>query len=794
MKRISIDREWQFYSDKCSGVKNVDLPHDFIIGTDVDPNAPSGTACAYYNGGIGYYEKTIHVPSEWAGKKIILEFDGSYGVTTVYCNKKEIVRHPHGYAPFHADLTDCLKESENCVINVTVDNSAQPNSRWYSGAGLYRHVDLLVGEPAHIAPWGIFAHTERIENGAAYVTVEVTVYNGTDTSGEFRVQAKLGDASAKRAVHIEKNSSSVCRLRLIVPDAKLWDTESPNLYSVDVCLEDINGNVIDSDSVAFGIRTISADVKNGFMLNGRTLKLKGACVHHDNGILGAASFYDSEYRKLSLLKNNGFNAVRSAHNPPSRDMLKVCDELGLVVIDEAFDMWNLPKNACDYHLYFKDYWEMDMESFILRDRNHPSVVIWSIGNEVEERGGANNGYEVARQLAEKVRALDPTRYVTAAVCVLWGGSLPESAKELDEKKKEIELSQGIDAAEEFWNNVFGRFTETFAAPLDIIGYNYKPERYENDGTEFPDRIICGTESFPKEIDRVWDKVEKLPYVIGDFTWTGFDYIGEVGIGKAVYTEAESDENPDMSSPYPWRLANDSDFDICGFDRPQLHYRKIVWGSEETYIAARYPENFGKKETVSAWGWPACENHWTWNGYEGKPTQVDVYSAADEVELILNGESLGRKPAGKENRYTAKFNLRYIPGKLTAVSYKSGTEISRDELVTAGMPATVRAKSNVTSLPANGHSLAFVTAEIVDSEGRRVPDAEIPCEASVEGEGTLAAFGVARPVTDENYTVGRFTSYQGRVLAVVRSGWKEGTVSVKISVKDLGEETVTLQVE
>lgn len=790
MKRISLDRAWIFTSDKQKDISLTDIPHDFTISTDVSPDAVSGAATGYYRGGRGIYEKIIPIPEKWKDCKMLVEFDGVYGLTKVSFNGVETAFHPYGYTPFHADITPFAEAGKDGKLCVEVDNSKQLNSRWYSGSGIYRHVDLLVGEKVHIAPWGIYAHTDRITDGAAYVTVEITVLNETEKAGEFRVFAEIGGISESRLIHIEAKGKSVCRLRLIIPDAKIWDIDTPDLYTVNARVEEKNGRITDSDFVSFGIRTVSVDVKNGFMLNGKTVKLKGSCIHHDNGILGAASFYDSEYRKLSLLKNNGFNAVRSAHNPPSRDMLDICDKIGLIVMDEAFDMWRIGKNQNDYHLYFDDNWEKDMESFILRDRNHPSVVIWSIGNEVSERGGGGNGYAVADMLANKVRSLDP-RPVTSAVCLLWNGTVPDDAADIFEKAKRIEETEGAKAAKEFSDANWGKYTEPFGAVLDIMGYNYLPERYENDGKQFPDRIICGTESFPKDIAFVWDKVEKLPYVIGDFTWTGFDYLGEAGIGKSVYYDET--ETADLSSPYPWRLANDSDFDICGFDRTQLHLRKAVWGSSETYIAVGYPENYGKKANIGSWSWPACENSWTWPGHEGKPTVVDVYSASEEVELILNGESLGRKAAGKANGYTATFNIIYTPGTLTAVSYTDGKEISRDEIATTGEPAALNLTSDVYTLRADGCSLAYITAEITDSCGRRVPYAEIPCTASVSGAGKLAAFGIARPITEENYTTGKFTSFNGRVLLIVRSGWEAGEITVKITAEGLGAQTMTLSV-
>lgn len=806
VKRINIDRGWSFSMGKPRWFLNevpktriVDLPHDFTISTETYPEAPSGASSGYYNGDIGNYTKTLEIPAEWEGKKVFVEFDGVYKDATVSFGGHVAAEHPYGYTPFHADLSSLIQPGKSGDLSVVVNNSAQPNSRWYSGSGIYRHVDLLVGEPIHIAPWGIFAYTERVADGTAYIAVEITVKNDTTKAENVRVSAEMAGVSAKRALHIEAGASSVARLKLIVPEVKLWDIDSPNLYTVSAAVEDLGGNVLDTDTTEFGVRTISVDVKNGFLLNGRTIKLKGGCVHHDNGMLGAASFYDSEYRKFSLMKKGGFNAIRCAHNPPSRDMLKVCDELGMLVMDEAFDMWKMEKTAHDYHLHFNDWWKRDMDAFITRDRNHPCIIMWSTGNEIVERGGLSGGYELSRQLADHVRSLDPTRPVTNAVCSMWSGLTPEETEKLrEERKKAAENGGTQNMSTPYMDEIWGKYTEAFAAPLDVMGYNYLDARYAADGERYPDRVICGTESFPLDIDIIWHEVKRLPYVIGDFTWTGFDYLGEAGIGKADYTEPGSpaDANAGAShvSAYPWRLANDSDFDICGFERPQLHYRRIVWGSGETFIAARDPKNYGKIEHVSRWGWPICENHWNWDGCEGRMTTVDVYSAAEEVELLFNGKSVGKAPAGESNRFIAKFDLPYQPGTLTAVSYTGGKEVSRDEIKTAGKPAALKISSDVASLKADGQSLAFVVAELVDESGQRVPNAEALCTASVEGEGSLAAFGIARPATTENYTKASFTAYEGRVMAIVRAGWQSGSVKVCISAEGVGSACAELEVK
>ena len=800
MNRISIDRNWQF-SDKGPRLGSplpegriVHLPHDFTIESEVKADAPSGNATGYYSGGVGLYTKMLDIPADWAGKRLIVEFDGAYMNATVEVNGHKAGVHHYGYTPFHADITRFVKPGKANRLSVTVNNTSQLNSRWYSGSGLYRHVDLLVAPEVHIVPWGIFARTERVEDGTAFVVVEIAVKNDGSAAVTRRVRALIDRegqpaAGGETQLRILPGETAVARLRLTVPEAKLWDVDAPILYRVSAEIRSGEAQE-DFDCTSFGIRTLSVDPVNGFRLNGRTIKLKGGCIHHDNGILGAASYYDSGYRKLALHKQNGYNAVRCAHNPPSRDMLDACDRLGILVIDEAFDCWRMGKNLNDYNLYFESDWEADMEAFITRDRNHPSVVIWSTGNEIVERAGLSDGYVWAERLAAKVRSLDPSRPVTNALCSLWSGLEDEDAAELSSGVQN-ELNDPI-------NRLWTRITEAFCAPLDIVGYNYMDERYAQDGRLFPNRVICGTESFPMEIDRIWHEVKRLPYVIGDFTWTSYDYIGEAAIGRAKYVDSDAKLTKEqtiwLGSEYPWRLANDADFDLLGFGRPQLAYRRIVWGSEETYIASHSPANYGKRELVSRWGWPWRENTWNWEGFEGKPVRVDVYSAADEVELIINGVSLGRKPAGEENRFMATYETAYAPGSVVAVSYRGGQEVSRQALATAGAPVRLEAKVENEVLAADGKSLSFVNFTLLDAEGRRVPHVDLKVKATVSGAGTLAAFGSARPVTTENYTTGEFTTYDGRVQAIVRAGVAAGEIRLTAEAEGMAPCEVRLPVE
>ena len=821
MKRTNIDREWNFVPQGSSfysimmgqNGETVNLPHDFTIGTEVSKDAPNGSASGFFTGGIGSYTQYLDIPADWEGRRIVVEFDGAYMNTEVKLNGNLVEAHPHGYTPFHADLTPYIKFGGKNRLLVVVNNSAPKTGRWYTGSGLYRHVDLLTAPKAHLAPWSIFAYTERIDINAAYIAVEVTLENHTDTARTEQVRISLareGKAEAAAGglvVHVPALGTQTGKLRMVVENPALWDIDDPNLYTVKAELLDHTGGpaggLADSDTALFGIRTVTVDAKNGFLLNGKSVKIKGGCVHHDNGILGAASFYDSEYRRMKLHKDAGFNGIRSAHNPPSRDMLEVCDRLGVLVLDEAFDMWRMSDSQNDYHLFFESWWKRDMETFMKRDRSHPCVFMWSIGNEIQERNGLSKGYEFAAELAAFARALDATRPITSSFPVTFNGldddDMAAMMKSWQEMlaKGEMKASGIQNLGSPYGTKIWGPRTEPFAAPLDVVGYNYLEYRYEDDGKAYPHRIICGTESYPRNIDIIWEKVTALPYVIGDFTWTSYDYIGEAGLGQAAYLSDEEMQkvNPMQGYPvyYPWRLAFCADFDICGFDRTQLHFRKIVWGSEETYLVSQLPANMDKHEVLGRWGLPEAYPEWTFEGFEGKRTKVDVYSGAEAVELFLNGKSLGKQEAGKAKRYKAQFEIEYQPGILKAVSLRGGREISSAEIATAGKAAGIRILPEKTALKADGQSLCFAVVEIVDAQGRRVPFDDRKAKAAVNGAGTLAAFGNGRPVTEENYTTGAFTSWLGRFLAIVRSGYETGEAVLRVSVEGLGSTETSITI-
>lgn len=810
MRAINLDRDWRFREgtywqclNEADFGKKVNLPHDYMIEGEVREDAAAQAAMGYYTGTVGCYTKIFSVPAEWEGERILLYFDGVMLNASVEVNGCDLALHHYGYTPFFVEISPCLYYGEENRIMVRVNPSMQPNSRWYTGAGIYRSVTLIHTPKLYIAPDGIFLYTKRIDRDgdgcpeAAHICAEVTLGNDTAADRLVNVSVRFSeDVCRSTKILVKAGDRATARIPVTVLQPKLWDAENPYLYQVTVEAEElgtfgsrlipaVDHAMRDEDTISFGIRTVTADALSGLLVNGQEVILKGGCIHHDNGLLGAVSLYDSEYRKLKLLKDSGFNCVRTAHNPPSAALLAACDRIGMYVFNEAFDAWGIAKQPGDYSQYFRDHWKEDLDAFVRRDRNHPSVLFWSTGNEIPERGGLNDGYRLALELAEHVRKLDQTRLVSNGLCTYWSG--------LDDKtvRAKAEHSTQEDAQQEWEEH-----SAPFAGMLDVVGYNYMDGFYETDGKLYPERVILGTESFPMQIDRVWDKVEKLPFVIGDCTWTCLDYIGEAGIGKSAFLDPDEDPDHPGHSPFlssfPWRLANDADYDINGNLKPQGLYRRIVWGSSQTGLFSYDPAVFDRKEWVSAWGWPAVSPCWNWKGQEGKPVKVVVYSAAREVELRLNGRVLERKAAGKENRYKAEFDITYEPGTLTAVSFSQGQEISSCTLHTAGAPAALRLTADRQELSADGHGVCYVAVEIVDEEGRTVPDAALSLQAEVTAPekenaceaGWLAGFGSSNPVTTENYTVGKCTAWQGQAMAVLRSGYEPGNLVLKVKAEGL----------
>lgn len=824
MKKTSLNRGWVFMAGEKSGIpmmpqqtKEVNLPHDFMVETDVTPDAPGKAESGFYKGSAGTYLKTITLTEEEMTDTMLLHFEGCFGKTRVLINGNPVGSHAYGYTPFTIDIRKFLQIGDN-EIQVIVHTDDDPNGRWYSGAGMYRGVNLLSAPAFHIAHDGIFVYTDHITNGDAFCKAEITVVNDLakatgDAEGFLKLTVSKKDtkevvATRYQKIRLTAGTSQVVPQAFVIENAELWDTENPYLYEVKAQLSlTSTGNVHmsldnrqdlmaqtdyeDEITTRFGVRTITADAKNGLLLNGKSIKLKGGCIHHDNGILGAASFYDAEYRKVKLHKDNGYNALRLAHNPQSEQILDICDELGMIVFDEAFDVWNLPKNSFDFSHQFAEDGIKEIEAMVRRDRNHPSIFFWSIGNELTEQGGMAAGYEVSAMLAKTVRNMDSTRLVSGALCSFFKGLDNEDNAAFWQTFRK-EMPQGgsvINMDNSYGKKIWMEYTAPFVKDWDVVGYNYLNYHYETSHELFPDRVILCTESKPGQFEDYWSDVERLPYVIGDFLWTSMDYIGEAGIGKSIYCSEE--EVPQMSrmlnyAAYPWRLAQAGDFDLCGNVRAQGRYHQIIWGANDTYIFAKDPKNNGKIALIGRYGWAEGGNHWSWNCENGTAVSVDVYSRAEEVELLLNGKSLGKKPAGAECHFKAEFEVTYEAGTLTAISYQDGQEVSRDEVKTVGEPVGLKITMEKNQIAADGESLAYGIVEIVDTEGNWVPTAEDTlAKVSVEGAASLAGFGTGRGQTEENYTKGEFTSFEGRWQVILRAGTEAGEAGVHVEAEGLG---------
>ena len=807
------------------GDRIVNLPHDYMIESDVYAEAPSAQASGYYNAGVAHYIREIDIPEDWKEDRIALRLDGAMMNATIEVNGSLAALQHYGYAPFEADITRLVYPGEKNRIYITVNPSMQPNSRWFSGAGLFRGVELVHMPKVHIALGGLYGYTKKIEYHAdgtpetAYLKVSADVQNeGAENCLAEVTFSLICDATgetvktSKTLTQVQPLSTAAAYMTLTVDEPQLWDAEHPTLYRLQATVKHIGTfktHIIpaahpteDTESVLFGIRTIEADVKHGLRINGKTVKLRGGCLHHDNGPIGAVTVYDAEARKVRKMKEVGFNAIRTTHNPPSAALVEACDRLAMYIFDEAFDVWGMGKQPGDYNQYFATDWKKDLTAFVQRDRSHPSVVIWSTGNEITERGGLDDGYVWAVRLAEAIRALDPSRPVSNGICSFWNG--------LDDQLQAEQMRRWKASAEGGMQNadiggkkdlLWEEYTEGFANGLDIVGYNYMENKYEQDHVMFPERVILGSENYPVEIGMHWPMIEKTPWIIGDFTWTAWDYIGEAGIGKASFYEPGDPRigNPwGAGSPYPWRTANDADFDITGCVRPQGVYRRIVWGSQETAVFSYDPAVIGKVEQLSSWGFPGVWPCWNWQGQEGKPVDLAVFSSAEEVELLVNGKSLGRKKAGEAQIHnmplTFLFRGEYQPGCVEAVSYTAGKEVSRTVLKTTGKPVAIRLTAETEALKADGASLCYVHAELVDAQGNVVPDADVPVKAEVKGAAELLGFGSGNPVTEENYTRGCFTSYHGKVLAVLRAGYEKGDVCLTVSAEGLGTAEITLPVQ
>lgn len=810
-RAVLFDADWRFKKDSLAGPekptytdtgwRKLDLPHDWSI-EDL-PNQQQGqvqgpftrtsigkAATGFTEGGIGWYRKTFTLDKGYQGKQTYITFDGVSMDADLWLNGHHLGNHPYAYTSFSYNLTDFLNPVGKPNIVVVRAKNLGKNSRWYAGSGIYRHVWLVALNSVHTVIDGNYVTTPTITPAAAQVNMESTIENASTQPSVVTMRVDIVSPSGQivgsqqQSVSIPAKSRQAAKLQVSVNSPALWTLEKPVLYSARVTLL-AGGKTMDQTITPFGIRSLQFDGGKGFLLNGNVVKLKGGCIHHDNGPLGAAAFDRAEERKIELLKKAGYNAVRLSHNPSSSALLNACDRLGMLVVTDAFDMWEKEKLGVKngYHQHFKAWWKNDIDAMLLRDRNHPAIIMWGIGNEIWEAADTS-GYRIAKQLADEVRRLDPTRAVTEAMLYL-----PQQIK--------------------FKWEAFG----PHLANLDVDGYNYfiggkydpmqrdsaTIHRYESEHAQHPQKLYMATESYPSAALENWDAAEKYPFVIGGFSWTAMDYIGEANIGGPTpVPEATKIPQGLMSlmfffKPESWPVynANCGDLDLIGNRKAASYYQNVVWRNSPIELLVHRPIPDGMKEARSPWGFPDELKSWSWPGQEGKPMQVHVYTRSKRVRLELDGKPIAEQvvPAGT---ITASFSIPYQPGTLTARGFDGETEEGASSLSTVGKAVAIRLVADRTTIKADAQDLAYVQVELIDEKGQVVPgSADTEVTYQLGGNATLAGVGNGNQADMSSFQQPRKKVYQGSGLAIIRSSHQKGTVTLIATASGLKAGSITL---
>lgn len=771
MKELRWNDAWRFWSDRNSfalvwsipeHARLVDLPHDAMHEEHPCPQSRNGGNTGYRDGDDYQYVKMLFAPNAWREQTVMLKFEGVYSNALVYLNGALVAKCPYGYSTFYATLNPYLRYGAENEIRVMVKNGSMANSRWYSGSGIYRDVYLLTGGKNHIPPNGL--QITAGSDGVAHIRTQV---EGTG-------QVRLAIEDAQGTLVASTIGQDVC---VTVPGAQLWSAEQPHLYTCKASLVE-HDVVLDTCETSFGFRTLTLDAAHGLRVNGTAVKLRGACIHHDNGPIGAAEYDGAAFRRVRLLKEAGFNAVRMAHHPMSQNLLRACDALGMYVMDEAFDMWTRTKSHHDYALYFLEWWQFDLEAMIKKDYNHPSVVLYSLGNEIPEIA-TEQGTQLLAQMAQFTRALDATRYLLCGINGVFAAgdgmpiimadvaaSLASSPEQTDGNVNDFMTMMDVHMDQIVTHPVIDRLLERACAPTDVAGYNYMAARYEHDSLVYPNRVMVGSETYPPDIARNWSLVQRLPAVIGDFTWTGWDYIGEAGVGIPAYRFGEGG----FGAQYPCQLAYCGDIDITGFRRPLSYLRETVFGlSAAPYISVQNPHHYGEKLIKTPWVMSDSVAAWDWPGCEGRPVCVEVYSSADTVELFQDGVSLGKQ---SPQHCVAMFETVYRPGTLCAV-HETG---ERCELSTA----TGQIEIAVT-LREEGE-LLYAQVCLMGENGVVCTGADRGVTLTWEGPAVLLGFAGGNPKPEDYYPDAHATTWYGRALAVLR---RTGSEPVRVNVAQSG---------
>lgn len=777
-RNIDFNGEWKFriaeledahnpeFDD--SSWKTVDLPHDWSTedynlqdSLHVGPffkNEPRGADIGYLRTGTCWYRKEWKTPKGLGENQVILNFDGVQTQMELWINGKLVGENMYGYSPLNFNITEYLNKSgKTNVLAVKTVNSGE-NSRWFAGGGIYRPVRISILHPVSVADWGLFVTTPAVTKSQATINYQVKINNFSAETQNIRFEA-IATGPDEQVIEIGSGSEKIespgvtINVNGSIDNPQLWEIDNPHLYRAVIKLF-IDEELKDEYTTTFGIRSIEYSAGTGFLLNGREILMKGACLHHDNGILGAAAFRDAEYRRVRIMKENGFNAIRTSHNPPSEDFLNACDEYGMLVIDEAFDHWVKPKRPNDYSNYFEEWYKKDIQAMVLRDRNHPGIVMWSFGNEVQERADPE-GIEVGKKLIAAIKEYDTTRPVTQAICGFW-----------DNPGRE-------------WDYSAGAFEI-----CDIGGYNYQYQQYESDHLKYPERIMYGSEAVAMQAWEHWEMVKKHSYVIGDFVWTGMDYIGESGIGHTIRSEDPNAKAHGLQ-PWPWYNAWCGDIDLTGNKKPQSFYRDVVWGESRLEMLVQRPMEEGFTEITSFWGWPEEMKSWTWPGSDNKKMKVRVYSSYPKVRLELNGNTIGEKVIRSKDKYIAEFSVPYQPGTLKAIGLSGDSILESQILRTAGALKNINLVPESNELRADRNSLIYIQVEARDETGTLLPDASTSLTVEVSGAAELLAAGNASPTLQGSFRDASFELFRGRGLIIIRSTGTHGEAHVKVS----GEEVI-----
>lgn len=802
MKKIDFNQAWTYCRVGEETVKReVMIPHDAMISEKRTEDSAGGINTGWFEGYDYIYEKEFEIPDEYEKQEISFEFEGVYHNAEVYLNGEKAAYRPYGYTNFYIDADPYLKCGEKNQIRVIAHNADQPNSRWYSGAGIYRQVWMYVRPKQHILRNGIRVHTLSVD--PAVIEAEVN----TNAPGKVKLEV-IADAGSDVIIAAEIHTDGKLVKQLEIPDAKLWSVNTPNLYQLRVTFvaEQENGQnkcmETDQEEVIFGIRTLKWDEEKGITINGERVILRGACIHHDNGVLGACCYPDAEARKIRILKENGYNAIRSAHNPCSKALLEACDRQGMLVMDEFVDVWYIHKTEYDYVNYFKEWWKQDLKDMVEKDFNHPSVILYSTGNEVSETA-QKKGIHLTKMMTEYLHSLDDSRPVSCGINIFFNflssiGFGVYSDKKAKKEAEQAEKTKGKKkkkaVGSQFFNDLAGLmgsgFMKTGAtfygcdvktrgafANMDIAGYNYGIKRYQHDLKKYPDRLILGSETFCDDAYTFWEMAKKNPRIVGDFVWAGMDYLGEVGVGSWEYR----DYAPEFDHGPGWITAGSGRIDLTGKPLAEAGYTKTAFElTNRPVIAVRPVNHTGEKHSPSAWKMTNAMESWSWEGFEGKQAEVEVYARAARVDLFLNGKKIGSNTL--KNVCDTKFKVIYQSGMLEAVAYdQKGKELSRSALYTAEKDTELRVIAEEKSVRKD--HLTFIRLQYTDRTGIVKPLKRGILKVNVKG-GKLVGLGNACPYNEIGYCTNETDTYWGEALAVVQA---DGSGDVVLEVQEIDGE-------